>query len=136
MLRKGYVFLLVVFLCKTLTRISCHSSNNAPAGELEQMFPLVRIFLFPPLFLFPFQAGSPEPGADHCKRYLPLLSCVGPPAKRPQKPSPNQYQTEQGAMHHVQPRGPICCCVDAHTLCDHLHCVLPNACGDATLHLH
>lgn len=51
MLRKGYVFLLVVFLCKTLTGISCNSGGNAPAGELEQIFPMVRIFfLFFPLF--------------------------------------------------------------------------------------
>lgn len=47
MLRKGYVFLLVVFLCKTLTGISCNSGGNTPAGELEQIFPMLEIsFLF------------------------------------------------------------------------------------------
>lgn len=75
MLRKGYVFLLVVFLCKTLTGISCNSGGNAPAGESEQIFPMVGIFfspLFFPLFSdFPFRAAvalgrSSEPRAALC----------------------------------------------------------------------
>lgn len=58
MLRKGYVFLLVVFLCKTLTGISCNSGGNAPAGELEQIFPMVRIFFSFLSPLFSFLCGS------------------------------------------------------------------------------
>lgn len=77
MLRKGYVFLLVVFLCKTLTGISCNSGGNAPAGESEQIFPMVGIgfffFSFPsfPFFLFrvavaPWRSGEPRAALRAC----------------------------------------------------------------------
>lgn len=81
MLRKGYVFLLVVFLCKTLTRISCNSGNNAPAGESEQIFPMVEI-CFSPSFTssLPSGAGSAQERAPaSCKRYLPLPPRAGCP---------------------------------------------------------
>lgn len=70
MLRKGYVFLLVVFLCKTLTGISCNSSGNVPAGESKQIFPTVRIFFFFsfPSFIFSLPYGG---GAEN-----PKLPCV------------------------------------------------------------
>lgn len=81
MLRKGYVFLLVVFLCKTLTGISCNSGGNAPAGESEQIFPMVGIgvfFLFFPLFSFfslPCGSGSVEERrTPSCPTRLPAVS--------------------------------------------------------------
>lgn len=58
MLRKGYVFLLVVFLCKTLTGISCNSGGNAPAGDSEQIFPMLGIFYFFFSFLSPLFRSS------------------------------------------------------------------------------
>jgi len=80
MLRKGYVFLLVVFLCKTLTGIPCNSGGNASAGESEQILPTVGIFSFsfPSFPLFPSMqrwicggAASPKPPCvpASCKRY-------------------------------------------------------------------
>lgn len=97
MLRKGYVFLLVVFLCKTLTGISCNSSGNVPAGESEQIFPMVQIFFFsfPSFHIFPSIQRLLCRGAENPKPPCVPASCKRYPSLPPHAGSPRQSGDHQ-----------------------------------------
>lgn len=98
MLRKGYVFLLVVFLCKTLTGISCNNGGNTPAGELEQIFPMLEIFFFfnfLALFsFFPFHGALGLQRSSEPVR-LPPVSDTAP--CRPMQGLPPRLETTSNA---------------------------------------
>lgn len=49
MLRKGYVFLPIVFLVKALTQVCYNNGNQDLTGEFKQIFPRVSLsFSLPP----------------------------------------------------------------------------------------
>lgn len=102
MLRKGYVFLLVVFLCKILTGVSCNSSANVPAGESKQIFPLVQIFFsfsFPSFrILFPYGGCSAEE-----QRTPSLPVCLPPVSDTPHCRSMQGLPTSLGTTGSVGP---------------------------------
>lgn len=65
MLSKGYVFLLVVVLCETLTGVTCNSGGNATAGDVEQIFPMVGFCSFH----CPLLQSSPPCGSDSVEEW-------------------------------------------------------------------
>lgn len=120
MLRKGYVFLLVVFLCKTLTGISCNSSDNVPAGEPKQIFPMVWIFFFSFLsLLFIFSLSYRDCSAEeqrtpshpvclppvsdtpHCCPMQGLPASLGTTGSVGPPPPYLLQETARGSMHSV-----------------------------------
>lgn len=103
MLRKGYVFLLVVFLCKTLTGISRNSGGNAPAGELEQIFPMVRIF-----FSFLSPLFSLLCGSDSAEEWQTLSHpvCLTPVSNTPRRRSVQGLPTGLETTGSADPLSP------------------------------